>query len=235
MSFSAELKLYRPTPPPRITADDLARFVGRIRETDALSDSGLLGVQTKFGTSVDGDDKLSHWVEMRNSCSGVIGEIDWDIDEQCKSIQQIVGVLSGDARTIYRASIHLGTPVDEVLRPITRTNSPENEIDFYPDTLSIEVGPVEIYSFEERLHVGWVSVGIGGGGYLFPWSLAEVVRKLESTPKIARIAETCRTFWPIAPSAPERRIVKLRKQFTPLWPYPEFDKPWDWFWGVAEG
>ena len=51
---------------------------------------------------------------------------------------------------------------------------------------------------------------------------------------IERLTDVCRTFWPVLPEAPEPRIVKLREQFEDLWPFDEFDTPWEWYWGLQE-
>lgn len=51
---------------------------------------------------------------------------------------------------------------------------------------------------------------------------------------MTRITEVCRSFWPVSPDQPDRRVVLMRKQFADLWPYDDFAMPWDWFWGVSE-
>ena len=122
--------------------------------------------------------------------------------------------MANDNRRIYRASVSLGTPIDAVLQPITRTNSPENNIDFCPYDLDIDIGPVVISSLScyTPAFVGWIGVMLSGSGYLFPWTFRDAVKRLEGTPEIQRLTELCRSFWPVPAGQPEEHIVDMRKQ-----------------------
>ncbi len=59
-------------------------------------------------------------------------------------IQDIIEMLAGINRRSYRAHASLGGAIDAVLKPITRTNSPENDRDYCPDSLSFNIGQIEI-------------------------------------------------------------------------------------------
>lgn len=164
-------------------------------------------------------------------------DIEWDVDLSDPSgLQDIIERLTGDNRRIYRAHASLGGTIDAVLHPITRTNSPENDRDFCPDSVSLNIGPIEIYDLacEAPALVGWVGVSLSGYGYLFPWTFRDVFNRLEATPDIQRIKNVCRSFWPVPPEPPDTRIVELRPQLGELWPYKTFDRQWDWYWGLQE-
>jgi hypothetical protein len=142
MSFFTSLQYYRPRPPPAMTADDLARFVTAIRDTGTLTASGLLCLKLKFGDSIDQDDKGTTWEEETAPYMAIIHDVDWDVELGDPSdLQEIVDRLTGDERRVYRAYVGLGAATDGVLKPITRTNSPENSCDFYPCDVAIGVGP----------------------------------------------------------------------------------------------
>ena len=220
-----------------MTGNDLSRFVAEIRDTNLLGGSGMRNLNVKFGDAIDQDEKDSSWLEEAASGIGVMKEIEWDIElSDSPSLEEIIETLASEQRGVYRAAIGLGMPIDNVLRPITREDSPENEIDYFPDGLSIEVGPVECYSLESEqpLRMGWIELGLSGYGYLFPWTLRDLVERLEGSEEIGRLTDVCRRFWPVPSEPPRPGIAEIREQFKELWPYDEFDKPWDWFWGLQE-
>ena len=164
-----------------------------------------------------------------------MSEIEWDLDlSHPGGIQEMIDALATDGRRIYRAHVSLGTPIDAVLQPVTRINSPENELDFCPDSLSVDTGPIERHGCDFRAFVGWIGLSLSGYGYLFPWTCRDVFQRLENTPEIRHIAEVCRSFWPVAPKLVEDRIVEVRKELGELWPYENLDKRWDWYWGIEE-
>jgi hypothetical protein len=237
MSFFTDLIFYRPRPAPVVTGDDLARFTSRLWDTGTLTARGLRLLKVKFGSSVDQDDRPTEWYEEEPSGIVIPHEIEWDIDvPNPPDVAGIIRALSGDERRIYRALVMLGQPTDGLLDPITREASPENEIGFHPDTLSVELGPIEICNLasDQPIHCGCIGVAVSGNGYLFPWTLRDVISRLETSSEAQRICEACRSEWPVQPDPPEKRIRALRRRFPDLWPYDNVDKPWDWYWGVAE-
>ncbi|MCA9185049.1 MAG: hypothetical protein KDA99_05495, partial [Planctomycetales bacterium] len=237
MSFFTTLSYYRPCAPPPVTADDLSRIIAAICSTDTLTDDGFRWLSVKFGESIVQDDKGTTWKEEKVPGISAIHDIEWDIDlSDDPTPHEMIGVLASNQDRIYRAQIALGRPNEDVLRPITRENSPENEIDYCPDGLSINVGPIECYDLktDQPLHVGWISLDLSGGGYLFPWTFRDVCDRIQRASEIQRLTDVCRSFWPVDAQTPERRITQLRRKFSDLWPYDEFDRPWDWYWGLRE-
>lgn len=237
MSFYTDLIFYRPRPAPVVTADDLARFTSRLWDTETLTVTGPWYLSVKFGKAIDQDDRGTMWFEEDRSGIEIPHEIEWDVELQNPpDVAGIIGALSGDDRRIYRAHLMLGQPTDGLLHPITREGSPENNVGFFPDTLGVEIGPIEIYnlSSDQPVHCGWIGVSVSGDGYLFPWTFRDVVGRLEASPEVQRICEVCRSEWPVAPERPKRRIRSLRRQLGDLWPYDDENRPWDWYWGVAE-
>ena len=237
MSFFTSLSHYRPGSPPSVTADDLSRFIAQISETSSLTDSGLRLLQVKFGDSIDQDDKGTTWEEESVPGISMVHDIEWDLDLSSQPThQQMVDSLASDQRRIYRAFVMLGMPIDDVLQPITRENSPENEINYYPDGLSVEIGPIKCYDMasEEPLHVGWISLSLSGGGYLFPWTFRDAHARLQDSSQIRRLADLCRSFWPVALDSLDPQVIQLRKKLNELWPYDQFDQPLDWCWGLQE-
>jgi hypothetical protein len=164
-------------------------------------------------------------------------DIDWDINEtRLPGIDSMCQRLKGDTRRIYRAFAVLGNATDEILQPITRVNSPENTIDYTPYDLSIEVGPVVAcaLSSESPAGVGWIALGLSGDGYLYPWTLSEIVCRAEASPAIVRLSDVCRTMWPVEPQRPGPEVVRARQQRRDIWPYDDCDRSADWFWSVHE-
>jgi hypothetical protein len=205
-------------------------------ETGLLSAAGFYSCQVKFGEAIDRDDNEATVRDQSVREMAVFHDIEWDIDLKPRGMQEIIDRLTEDLRSIYRANVSLGRPIEQVLQPLARIGSPENEIDYRPDSLSIEIGPIQCYNLESEqpLNVGWIAIGITGYGYLYPWTLKDAVKRLENSPEIRRLMETCRSFWPVRPELPEPHIIEARKQFADLWPYDDFAKPWDWYWGIAE-
>ncbi len=236
MSFYSSLKFYRPRKPPVVIANELATVIARIADTGKLCSSGMYGVKVKFGDSIDSDDRETNWYEPQETGIILVGEIDWDIELRALSDgKEVVNALSGNQKPIYRAHISLGTPMPDVLEPITRVDSPENEIDFVPSDLSLEIGPIIAGNMatEEPVQVGWISLNFSGYGYFYPWSLAETMLRANSSEPIKALTDIVRTTWPVPSAAPEQEIVEIRRQIPDVWPY-EVDRPWDWYWGAHE-
>ncbi len=238
MSFYTGLTFYRPREPPAMTASELGQFIAQIRDAGLLANDGFKYLQVRFGRSIDQDERGTSDLEEETAPGlYIMKDIEWDLELSGPSdIAEIIAALANDKRRIYRATASLGTPMDAVLQPITRTNSPENTIDFCPYSLDIEIGPVMIGSLgcEALAFAGWIGVSLSGSGYLFPWTFRDVVKRLEGAPEIQRMTDVCRSFWPVSPGPPEDRIVDMRTQIGELWPYEDLDKPWDWYWGLQE-
>jgi hypothetical protein len=237
MSFFTSLVYYRPCPPPVVTGKELMRFVDEVHRSGVLAEEGLSTLQVKFGRSIDQDQHGTLWQEEIAPRMFVTHQIEWDISLKAPAdMRAALDALAKDSRRIYRAYLAFKKVRNEVLSPVTRTNSPENSRDYCPSGLSFEVGPVKIYDLRSDAPTlaGWMHASLSGYGYLYPWTFREVLQRLESTPEIQRIASVCRSCWPVPPEVPKPQIVAVRKQLGEVWPYENFDKPWDWYWGIQE-
>lgn len=237
MSYFTSLTYYRPCVPPVVTADALSRFMAAICDTKLLTDDGFRWLKVKFGRAIDQDDLGTTRKKVTVPGVSVVQEIDWDIElSDDPDHREMIAVLAAREHRVYRAAISFGMPVEDVLRPITRENSPENEVNDCPDALSINIGPVACFDLgtDQPLHVGWMRMDLSGGGYLFPWTFRDAVGRLQRSREIQRLTEVCQSFWPVRPDPPERHIIRLRREFRDLWPHDEFDRPWDWYWGLRE-
>jgi hypothetical protein len=236
MSFFTTLKYYRPRKPPLVAGDDLAVVVARLAATGKLTGSGTYGVKIKFGEAIDADDKGTIWYESVLPNLMRVGEIEWDLNPgTLRSIDEVIGALKGNTSPVYRAHVFMGTPTADVLEPITREDSPENNIHFLPSDFSLELGPVSagLLSTEDTVQVGWMSLNLGGSGYLYPWSLSEVLERASSSAAIKALTDVVQAMWPVPSVAPEKEIVEIRRQLPDIWPY-EAERAWDWYWGVHE-
>lgn len=236
MSFYTSLVFYRPRTPPAVTAANLARFIAAIHETGVFTDRGFQSLGVKFGRAIDQDELGTTWEEEIAPRLVTVREIEWDIHlDRCDTVRQVIDPLESDGRTIYRASVSLGMPTDAVLDPITRKNSPENDCNYEPDSLSIEVGPIEIFDLKSEAPAlcGWIGLSLTGYGYLFPWTFRDVVERLDANAEVGKLTALCRSHWPVPSTKPEAAIVKARRQLGTVWPY-DTGKPWDWYWGVQE-
>ncbi|HEY1066462.1 MAG TPA: hypothetical protein VGE52_10150, partial [Pirellulales bacterium] len=166
-----------------------------------------------------------------------LGEPEWDLEtNRFQSLKELSKALGGDRRRVCRGYLRLGYLTDELHTAISRVTPQEDEVDFTPDTFSLHIEPIECVSLsdEQSVRVGWIAAAISGDGYLFPWTLRDAVSKLESRPELKALMELCRTTWPLNNDAPDEATVKVRREIGGLWPYTDFRKPWDWYWGCAE-
>lgn len=237
MSFYTALQFYRPTPAPKIAASDLAAAVEALQGTGLLAPSGSFSIQMKFGASVDCDDKDTIWEEEVAPGVYASHDIEWDVaNSELKSLDEVIEIARRSTDGIYRATLFLGKPAKEVLADITRAGSPENAVDFCPDTISLEVGPVRagLLDTEELHRVGWITLSLSGRGYLFPWSLADAVQRCEQSQPIRKLTHPIRALWPVTPSLPGLETIDLRKRSPHWWAYPDCERAWDWYWCALE-
>ena len=69
---------------------------------------------------------------------------------------------------------------------------------------------------------------------MYPWTPRDLVARAEASPAIGRLTALCRSTWPVEPVKPSRATVKVRREMKSLWPYHDFAKPGDWYWGAHE-
>jgi len=238
MSFWSSLLFYRPTKPPIVMGKTLAAFVGQLQQIGILKNEMLLPMHLKFGESIDQDDRPTSWEEPITE-DGLITtdvEIEWDVEKKVKSLEDIIQELGHHTPHIYRASISLGVASRDVIESLQRLNSPQNKHDLSLHDCWLNIGPQEIYDLnsEESALVGWMSLSLCGPGYLYPWTFPELVSRAEACQKIVAAAKLCRSTWPVEPSVPPVTIQEARMKLGELWPYADFNLPWDWYWGIAE-
>jgi hypothetical protein len=237
MSFYTNLIFYRPRKPPIVTGGDLAEFISGIKNVGVLDDSSDLNLQIKYGQAIDQDDLAADWDEPTESpyiCT--FGEIDWDDQQSSDSVEKLIATLSGDQRAIYRCYVGLGGATEEIIDHLKRVNSPENDTDLWLTGCSFELGPIELSSLEstEIVQAGWIGVSLHGYGYLWPWSLRDLVNRAEAHPGLQALTALCRATWPVPRRKPDRATRDLRAKHADVWPYEDTSLEWDWYWGVAE-
>lgn len=239
MPFVTSLKFYRPVEPPRITGDDLARFVAQFADlnmTTAAADRPRLWLQVKFGAAIDQDNWPADRYEPVNERISVVDAIEWDLDIRCSSLAEIGSHLEANDQPIYRAHLSLGDATAGSLDDVQRVDSTENDVDLVFDSWAVEIGPIlcSDLASENPVDVGWLSLNLCGNGYLYPWSFAELLARVEANDAIRRVTDLCRATWPVAPDPPDAATCDQRGEMGELWPYPTTDLPWDWYWGIEE-
>lgn len=236
MSFYTSLIYHRPGTPPLVKSADLSNFLRRIHDTKLLDEGGGTTLKIKFGKSIDYNKKRT-W-HLKRLTSGLFSyqEIEWDLELSDATLLEMIERIASDQRTIYRAFVILGNPIQDVLRPLTRQNSPENEIDFLPFDLSLELGPIECgdLASAEPQHVGWIGLGLSGSGYLFPWTFPDVLQRLQASPEIQIITEVCRSFWPVIEPATKSLFTRIRESVVGKTTTNATVVPSDWAWGLNE-
>ena len=104
------------------------------------------------------------------------------------------------------------------------------------DSWSLEIGPITSHDLggEVVYMVGWIAVGMHGYGYLYPWTLCDLIERAEACAPVHALMDLCRRTWPVAAKKPPRQVIKARQKMGELWPYPDTDRCWDWCWGLRE-
>ncbi len=233
MGFYSTLIFYRPASLELVTGQILANFIEKFFALGLSRYSGRQGVlQIKFGKFVDQDMRPSSWIAPTNTPRvGIIKEIDWDIDQYNEPLIELPKKLYPLQQPIYRAYMSLGGAMQDELAILHRTGSPQNDEDYVPDSWSLQIGPIETGK-DGDFTVGWIAVGLGGNGYLFPWTLPELVERAETIAGIQSLMKLCRETWSVDASTPSASIRSGRIELGNYWPYETFDLPMDWYWGL---
>jgi hypothetical protein len=235
MSFYTSACFYRPSSAPRVSCTDLADFCQRFAALRISTFEWAQTVQVKYGSRIDRDNRLTYHLKQIGAGLFIPEDIDWDVDVEAGSFAEVQDTLTHGKGGVYRTYIGLGHANPDVQQSITRRNSPENEIDLYLCDWSLDVGPISVGDLvTEHQQVGWVALCISGPGYLFPWTCAELVSRLEALPDIQRAMDLCKATWPVENRLPNVKEIQARCDLGPLWPYEDLDRPWDWYWGVSE-
>jgi hypothetical protein len=236
VSFFTSLTYYRPTKPPLITGDGFSRFIQRIVDTGCVEKPGLTSLKVKFGRAIDQDRQGTSEPVMLMPGLYQDREIEWDIVAgRIETFGELIELVKGNTSRIYRAHMSFGSLSDGARLPITREPCEQNEQGFYPDCFGVSIGPVHCANMStEGWRVGWIELCFPGNGYLYPWTLQDTVQRAQSSADIIQLCEICRSTWPVPSRRPSFLTVMRRKKFAELWPYDDFKKPYDWYWGVNE-
>lgn len=213
----------------------MAEFIEAFRN-ECISDQPYPNtLQVKFGRSIDQDREDTKRSERINDLVTQYHDIDWDI-AQDGYLTDMIAALASREEPVYRAYLSLGSLTRELFDQLKRVNSPENQHDLTLDSWSLIVGPIEMSSLGsmDTYLVGWISLDISGYGYLYPWTLQELMERAEQHRDIQKVMALCKRMWPVPPGKPDQRIIESRQALGDLWPYRTYDLPWDWYWGLAE-
>ena len=239
MGFYTSLVYYRPRDPPLVTTENLAEFISRLSQTKAIHEDDSAGsVEVKFGNSINQDPNPTFWLEESGFSPQLSfpRSIEYDLvsGPRC-GLSGIVETLKSTTGTIYRADVDLGRLSDDVLRDIERSPSVENEEPFLPQWVNFSIGPVDCGTYnEEGILVGWMELTLSGQGRLYPWSFRDIFTRLEASGEVQELMSICCDQWPVQSSEPEESVVSARRECQSIWPYDEFNRPWDWYWGIHE-
>lgn len=236
MAFFTTFTYYRQGKPPVIAGTQLAEFVRAFDRLGIASIYGSLAVTLKFGSAIDADDRPAIWVENIGSGIATTREIRWDVAKRCGALSELADSIAGLDEPIHRGHLDLGVAVTEVCNAVQRIGSPENTVDLTLDSWSLEIGPcfTRSLSADDSCLAGWIGLNLSGYGYLYPWTLAELVKRAEREPAIQKLMDLCNQTWPVEASAPRRADIRIRRKMGNLWPYPSLNEPLGWYWGISE-
>lgn len=212
MSFYTSLIYFRPQPPPRIKTRELASVIKAIYSTTNVLFDSISGVHVKFGSAIDTDTKgTTENVEIIPGAVYQPTDIEFDIDHDAETCEAMIAELMQSDSTVYRARIHLGCAKDSICKEFQRMNSPENKVNLALHDLSLYLGPIHAYNLgeDEPRHVGWIGLTLSGGGYMFPWTREDVLKRAEQSVELQQLAQIVNDAWPIDPH-PLKRITNVR-------------------------
>jgi hypothetical protein len=250
MSFYTSLRFYRPTPPPVVSGREFLRFLHDLCSAGVFEARGATVLQIKFGRTIDQDEKSTMVEVPLEDEPGVslIRDIDWDVDEPKITLEDAAEMLKGEDRAVYRAFAFIGT-VNPAITAALQTRRPDDgEENLALWDGSVSIGPVRVCSLggDREFQVGWMDVGIGGNGYLWPWTARDLTDRAARLPDLEPLTQVCRSSFPIDPNdrSPTFKAKRWsdvlrsrrrgRRQMGALWPHDDLDVPADWHWGVAE-
>lgn len=264
MSFLSALIFYRPTPPPAVTLAALGEFLKRLNATGIYrpTPNRFHSVQANFGRRIDQDgaEKIGIQVYRRGgiACVRTFDER-WDFSKKSRAPREqvshselaqalrtyrhgFVRRLLRTPDTLCRAQCHLGIVANSIWQSVVVV--PENS-GSYPmrlDNWSLDIGPVLLYPDPtqeqaqeiDALQVGWIDLRLSGQGSRGAQTPAQIVARAEAQPSIHAMMQLCRDFWPVEPAPVSEEVIASRRLLGPFWPYAEYDRPWDWYWGFRE-
>ena len=249
VSFWTTLSYVRPTRPPRVTVAELIDFARAVGRLPLLTDGRIHRLQLKRGRRID-QDQLGTEREVEVYASQYASvvqheEIDWDDDlSDAAAVEAELPRLAADAGRVYRAYVGFAFAGvrDDVVRELGTPRPQDGVPNLLLSDLAIQVNVIHAGGLETDapLPVGWIAVGIGGRGYLHPWTPADLIARASAAPDLQALAALCRDRFPVRPadlSASERlrRWLQVRYVRRALGGYhPYSGGPLDWSWSIAE-
>ena len=148
---------------------------------------------------------------------------------------------------------------DELVAYMNSTAGLQDDPNLCLNSWHITVSPqhATLLGSDEDFKVGWISVGMDGGGYMFPLTHLDLVRRAEAHERLGALADLCRRTWPVTTARvkeplwwylphkrkqhaqdmrggrPSSRVRRARFAMGEAWPY-ELDAPSDWHWTIRE-
>ena len=225
---------YRPGPPPIVTMEQLAYFMGTIADVGLISNFKPT-VKAKFGARIDSDDLPTTITVPLNDLMDEERDIDWDVDKEFPNLLDAINFMRKRGnRTIYRSWVTLGDLSKDVIDVIDHPALEKGGNALWLDTVGLELAPIIVNTNDDKeFHVGWMSVNLSGYGYLYPWTHDELRTRIAGQSKLCQIGQLCRSFWPVPLEYPSPETVSLRKEMGQLWGS-DLEAPKDWRWVFAE-
>lgn len=247
MSFWTDINFVRPARPPRITAGDLFRFADRIAGTALVTDPRLRTIKLKFGRRIDQDRRDTSDDERVLANVFRSREIAWDVAvDSFEESDAARASLTTSTRSVYRAFLgfDFGTLNSDISRELQTARPDGSGQNLALFDVSIEVNVIRGNSLggDGSVQVGWIAVGFGGNGYLWPWTPNDVRQRIAASPTLRAVEAACRDSFP-TPSKPPlsrrwnplRRIAahRARRALGDFWPF-EHGFPNEWAWAINE-
>lgn len=241
MSFWTNLHFVRPTSPPRVTVAELMRFASAVHRT-GLTTTVPQSAKLMLGERIDAD-RSGTAIETKIA-PGIydVRDIEWSVEAETT---EAVAALADDSRPVHRAFIHFGfgSLADTIMRALQTPTPDTGQPNLLFADVSIDVGPIIAGGLATDTHlVGWLSVGFGGNGYLWPWEPTDLLRHVSALPILQAVERVCRSTFPVTgiekhrglngPNG-QRRLRKIRSELGNYWPFPS-DEPSDWAWAIHE-
>lgn len=231
MGFHSTLLYYRPGKPPSLVGDAVANFVEQFVSLGLTIGDSTDVLLLKHGDAAEDDKPLTRVIATATEGIATVDDSMWDFESHRQPLLDAPRVLRDFDQVISHGHVGLGALVPHVVEQLSRIDSPENDVDFVLDSASLLIGPIETGPDGEFM-VGSLAVGLGGNGYLFPWTLRDLVERAERIPEVQQMVELCQATWPVEPAVPDQRIQEARRHMREYWPYDRVDRPWAWYWGL---
>lgn len=220
--------------PPAISVGQLADFIERFQASGVTSVAhNHRALEVKLGEAIDQDNRSLCYEVPVEGCRGLSQFKSQDIDVEVRGAGiDLAAPLRSITGTVYRASVCFGCisdgATDAVHDAIGDGYLAARLFDW-----GFEIGPLSIESpiTGGVLDVGWISLSLGGQGYMTDnLSSSDLVSLVRELPECKRVEELVRSFWSVPPRRPSRKLRKIRREMGQYWIGVSDDEPLDWFW-----